>query len=90
MKDLQWPLYIIIEERVQASSEHALQEVREIVKRCGVREVENSIPKIIRANPFGPVNNMIGPDGERWVPVHGLVALSQAIPVTEAVLDIFE
>lgn len=90
MKDLQWPLYIIIEERTESSAESALQQVREIAESQGGREVENSIPKIIRANPFGPVNNMIGPDGERWVPVHGLVALSQAIPSTAGVLAIFD
>ena len=90
MKDLLWPLYINIEERTESSAEAALQQIRQIAANHGGREVANSIPKILRGNPFGPVNNMIGPDGERWVPVHGLVALSQAIPATAGVMDIFE
>ncbi len=42
------------------------------------REVENSVPKVMRANPFGEVNSMLGPNGERWVPVHGTVPLAKA------------
>lgn len=90
MKDLRWPMYIVIEDRVEAGAEAALQEVLAIGKAHGGVTVENSIPKIIRANPFGPVNNMIGPGGERWVPVHGLVPLSKAIEATENVKAIFE
>ena len=44
----------------------------------GGREIENTIAKVIRANPFPPLNSMIGPDGERWAPVHGIVSLSRA------------
>ncbi len=90
MKDLRWPMYIVIEERVEAAAEDALQQVLAIGKKHGGNSVENSIPKIIRANPFGPVNNMVGPGGERWVPVHGLVPLSMAVSITEEVQKIFD
>lgn len=90
MKDLRWPMYIVIEERVEAAAEDALQRVLAIGRKHGGNEVENSIPKIIRANPFGPVNNMIGPGGERWVPVHALMPLSKAVAATEAVQAIFD
>ncbi len=33
---------------------------------------------MIRANPFPPLNSILGPEGERWAPVHGIVSLSQA------------
>ena len=35
-------------------------------------ELPDSIPRILAVNPFGPVNNMVGAEGERWLPVHGL------------------
>jgi FAD/FMN-containing dehydrogenase len=41
------------------------------------REVENTIPKVMRANPFMELNSMLGPGGERWVPVHGIVPLTE-------------
>jgi FAD/FMN-containing dehydrogenase len=45
---------------------------------AGVAEIENSIPKIMRSQAFTPPNAMLGPKGERWVPVHGVVAHSRA------------
>jgi len=45
--------------------------------------VENSIPKILRANPFPPPNSMLGPGGERWVPVHGFLPHSRLVEAWE-------
>jgi len=51
--------------------------LKDIAAKLGGKEIENSIPKIIRANPFGPMNNILGPQGERWVPIHGIVPVSE-------------
>ncbi len=40
--------------------------------------IENSFPKALRALPFSAPNSMLGPAGERWVPVHGIFPHSQA------------
>jgi FAD/FMN-containing dehydrogenase len=39
---------------------------------------ENSFPKALRALPFAPPNSMLGPAGERWVPVHAIFPHSKA------------
>ncbi|NJR44002.1 hypothetical protein HC761_00555 [bacterium] len=44
-----------------------------------VQEIENAIPTVLRSQPFTPPNNMLGPKGERWVPVHGIVPHSKAV-----------
>ena len=49
----------------------------------GGRELPDSIPRVLRANPFGPLNNVIGPDGERWAPVHGILPHSRAVAAME-------
>jgi FAD/FMN-containing dehydrogenase len=54
------------------------------------REVENTIPKVMRANPFTEVNSMLGPEGERWVPVHGTVPFSHALEMYRACEALFE
>jgi D-lactate dehydrogenase (cytochrome) len=41
------------------------------------REIANSVPTVVRAMPFQPLHNMLGPAGERWVPLHGLLPHSQ-------------
>jgi FAD/FMN-containing dehydrogenase len=61
-----------------------------IVRRvAGGREVENSIPQVMRAQPFAEVNSMLGPNGERWVPVHGTVPFSRAAAMYDACEAVF-
>ena len=66
-------LHILTEGRIQAAADAGIAEARRIVLSHGGSETENTIPKIIRANPFGPLNSVLGPEGERWAPIHGLV-----------------
>jgi FAD/FMN-containing dehydrogenase len=90
MHDVQWSFHVICEERTEQAANVALDEARAIADRHGGRELPDSIPRIVRANPFGPVNNMLGPAGERWVPVHGLVPHSQAASAMEQVEALFD
>jgi FAD/FMN-containing dehydrogenase len=53
------------------------------------REVESTIPKVMRANPFMEVNSMLGPGGERWVPVHAIVPLSEGTDLYECCEAVF-
>ena len=62
--------------------------VRQIMTREGV-EVENTVPKVMRANPFAELNSMLGPGGERWVPVHGSVPFSQTLSMYEKCEAVF-
>ena len=61
--------------------------IRAIASRHGT-EIANSIPTVVRAMPFAPLANMLGPKGERWVPMHGLFAHDAAVPFHNA-LDAF-
>lgn len=62
--------------------------VRRIMGEKGA-EVENTVPKVMRANPFAELNSMLGPGGERWVPVHGSMPFSKAVTVYEACEAVF-
>ncbi|MEM8489425.1 MAG: FAD-binding oxidoreductase [Pseudomonadota bacterium] len=90
MDDVDFSVQIIVEDRTVAAAEDRAESVRTLVEKHGGREIENSIPKITRANPFGPVNSMLGPEGERWLPIHGLFPHSkfqQAYAATEALFE---
>ncbi len=90
MENVQYSLHVMIEERTPAAATSAADEVRSLCTERGGKEIENSIPKILRANPFTPLNNMVGPNGERWVPVHTLVPHSRAEQVLADVKALFE
>jgi FAD/FMN-containing dehydrogenase len=72
MDDVDYSVQVIVEDRNTPAARDRAEAVRRVCTSHGGREIENSIPKITRANPFGPLNNMLGPEGERWLPVHGL------------------
>ncbi|MCK6372241.1 MAG: FAD-binding oxidoreductase, partial [Gammaproteobacteria bacterium] len=41
------------------------------------QETANTIPTVIRAMPFIPLYPILGPKGERWVPMHGIMPFSR-------------
>ncbi|TRW18026.1 FAD-binding oxidoreductase [Glacieibacterium frigidum] len=82
--------HFITEGRNQASADADLAALTTIALAHGGKPVANTIPKVLRANPFPPPNSMLGPEGERWVPVHGIVTHGQAAPAFAAIEALFE
>lgn len=89
LKDAQFSMHVMAEAREQHTADADIATARAIVARAGGKEVENTIPKIVRANPFGPLNSMVGPQGERWAPIHGLLPHSRAKAFYDAVEALF-
>jgi FAD/FMN-containing dehydrogenase len=85
-----YSMHVGTEGRTPASVADALAEVRRIAAAQGGREVENTVPKVLRGMPFVPMSSAIGPSGERWLPVHALVPLSDAAPAWSAVRALFD
>jgi glycolate oxidase len=83
LKDVPFSLHCIADGRHQSAVDADMAEITAIVREQGGAVVEHSIPKILRANPFPPPNSMLGPEGERWVPVHGFLAHSKLIAAWE-------
>jgi D-lactate dehydrogenase (cytochrome) len=44
-----------------------------------------SVPQVLRAQPFQPLRSVLAHNGDRWVPVHGILPLSQALAAVQAV-----
>lgn len=83
-----YPLHLICEGRSQAAVDADADAARRIAALFDGQEVENTIAKVIRAMPFPPLNSVVGPNGEAWVPVHGVCSLSNA-PVIFADIEAF-
>lgn len=86
MDKVDYSLHICVEGRSATGVKEDIQILKDIVANLGGKEIENSIPKIIRANPFGPMNSILGPQGERWAPIHGIVPVSEG-PATWADIE---
>ena len=90
LDDAKFSIHLIAEGLTQADADERMRRIDAIVAARGGRKVENTIPKVLRANPFPPVNSMVGPNGERWVPVHGIVRHSAAPGVIAAIGALYE
>ena len=84
-----YPLHIVAEGRSPQGVAADIAEARRIAAIHGGHEIENTIAKMIRAMPFPPLNSMLGPEGEAWAPIHGMVSLSQAPALFEAFEALF-
>lgn len=89
MKDVSYSMHVAVEGSNRPGVEADIATVREVATRWG-KEIENSIPKITRGAPFNPLNNVLGPEGERWLPIHGMVPLSQAKAVWAAIYQLID
>ena len=81
-------IHLSLDGRDAADADAKAAIVRGIMSVNGT-EVENTVPKVMRANPFAELNSMLGPGGERWVPVHGSVPFSKTVEIYEACEAVF-
>lgn len=75
----EYSAHFIVEGQDEAHARSLLAAVRRAVEPHGV-EVPNTIPTVVRSMPFMPLYPIMGPAGERWVPLHGILAFSQVKP----------
>ena len=56
---------------------------------AGGAVIPNTVPAMVRSMPFAPLFNTLGPDGERWVPLHGYLPHSRVAAFDAAVREFF-
>ena len=77
LKDVGYSLHMSVDGRDDADVESALTAVKKACEDNQGREIEASIPKVMRGTPFPPPIMMLGPSGDRWVPMHGILPHSR-------------
>lgn len=71
MSEASYSLHFIVEGASKAEVAAKLGRIRQIVAPHG-EEIGNGAAAFVKSMPFAPLFNLLGPRGERWVPVHGL------------------
>ncbi|MET0365823.1 MAG: FAD-binding oxidoreductase [Sphingobium sp.] len=64
--------HYIVEGFNQAEVNAKLHRLRELMADLA-SEISPTVPAVVRAMPFAPFYNVLGPAGERWVPLHGIL-----------------
>ncbi|MAF82730.1 MAG: FAD-binding oxidoreductase [Gammaproteobacteria bacterium] len=68
--------HYVVEGSSQAEIRAKLAIIRKAMAGHGT-EIANTIPTVLRAMPFIPLYPILGPRGQRWVPMHGILPFSR-------------
>ena len=68
--------HYVVEGSSRAEISAKLAMVRKAMAGHGT-EIANTIPTVLRAMPFIPLYPILGPRGQRWVPMHGILPFSK-------------
>jgi D-lactate dehydrogenase (cytochrome) len=77
-----WSLHLTAEAPTEEIAEAHITQARKLCLQHAT-EITPSVPKAMRARPYS-VRGFLGPDGQRWVPVHGILPLGAAEPCMAA------
>lgn len=80
LQDHPWSLHLTVEAATEQAAGTQMDLARALIgEQCRdrAREIDNVVPKTLRAKPYS-IRGIAGPQGERWVPVHGILPLSRA------------
>jgi FAD/FMN-containing dehydrogenase len=89
LDDSNYSMHVCSEAREPAAANAAMDEVRRIAAQHGGREVPDSVPKLMRGARYVSMTSAIGPDGERWLPVHALLPLADANDAWQSIQSLF-
>ena len=78
-------LHLVLEGASEAAVSAAAGEVAASAARHGGVAIPDTIPRVTRSRPFRPLKSLLGPGGEAWLPMHGLLSPSRARAGLEAV-----
>ena len=71
-----YSMHFSVEGYSRAEVANRLELIRKAVGGHG-NEIANTIPTVLMANPFIPLYPILGPRGQRWVPMHGIMPFSK-------------
>lgn len=90
LREVPYSLHMTFDSFDKEVAHRALQAARQVCLAHRGHEIDNTLPTVFRAHPFGGVRTvLLGADGEVWIPIHGFMPLSKAVEVgaaTEAFL----
>ncbi len=85
LRDVPYSLHMTFDSFDKDVAHKALQLARQVCIEHRGREIDNTLPTVFRAHPFGGVRTvLLGAEGEVWIPIHGFMPLSKAVEVGAA------
>ena len=73
LKEVGHSIHISVDGRDDHDADSAMAIVKSVCENLNGREIEASIPKVMRGSPFPAPIMLLGPVGDRWAPMHGIL-----------------
>lgn len=90
LKDVFYGLHLSVEDHTKGGVEEKVKQAKRLARALGGRPLPASVTKICHAEPFLPPDSIVGPSGERWVPLHCIVPHSKAVEALDAVTAVYK
>jgi FAD/FMN-containing dehydrogenase len=87
LRNAAYMLHVIVEGVSSGEVKAKLGRIRVLTSEG--REIANTMPTVVRGLPFAPLVNTLGPKGERWVPLHGIIPHSKVTAFHEALSAVY-
>ncbi|HEY0941431.1 MAG TPA: FAD-binding oxidoreductase [Steroidobacter sp.] len=78
LENAPYSLHVTVEGADDANVDGQIRKIAAIAKRNSGSPLPPVVPKGMRGRPFPPLRSALGGDGQRWVPVHGILPLGSA------------
>ena len=75
--DLAWSLHVSLDGTAAETAE-TLAEITSRAGTAGGEVIPDIIPRVTRARPFRRIKALLGPEGEMWLPLHGVFPAADA------------
>jgi D-lactate dehydrogenase (cytochrome) len=79
LENAAYSLHLTVEGHDDAHITRQLAKIEALARANGGRTLPPIVPKGLRGRPFPPLRSALGVDGQRWVPVHGILPLGRIV-----------
>lgn len=85
-----YSLHMVISNHSQDALRYDLKEATLIARKDNGESIPNTVPKATRADPFPPMNGILGHAGERWAALNAKVPHSDALKVNQEIIRLMD
>jgi len=89
LNDVFYGLHLAVEGHTKGDVDEKYKLAKSISRKFNGKPLPASITKIVHAEPFLPPDSILGPKGERWVPIHCIVPHSKAVEALDAITAVY-
>jgi glycolate oxidase len=80
-----YTLHMAMEGRDDVEADNLLGYTQSICESFAGKAIVASVPRVMRGTPFPPPYMLLGPEGDRWTPMHGIVPHSRHEPMLQVI-----